>query len=239
MSTYFWILLLTIIIPLPASFDKRIQFHKEWYAFIPAMLITGLFFIIWDIYFTQLQVWGFNSSHLAGIYLFNLPIEEIIFFVAIPYAIVFTYYSLTKVIPQKEINKPIFSITFLIALLLLIIALFNLDKIYTSITFMLTAIFLLMHIFILRSHYLKTFFISYAIIFLIPFIFVNGALTGMMTAEPVVWYNDSENLGIRIFTIPIEDFVYGMLLYLMNVTLFEQIKEVRKENRIYKSSALV
>ena len=55
---------------------------------------------------------------------------------------------------------------------------------------------------------------------LIPFFIVNGILTSL----PVVMYNDSENLGIRIFTIPIEDTMYSLLLLLMNIVLFEYFK---------------
>ncbi|MDP4130877.1 MAG: lycopene cyclase domain-containing protein, partial [Bacteroidota bacterium] len=62
-----------------------------------------------------------------------------------------------------------------------------------------------------------SFLVSYVVI-LIPFLIVNGFLT----AIPVVIYNDAENLGIRIYTIPFEDVFYGLLLTMMVVCLYER-----------------
>ena len=60
------------------------------------------------------------------------------------------------------------------------------------------------------SGFLLTFLVS-----LVPFLIVNGVLTYL----PVVWYDNTENLGFRIFTIPPEDMIYlfGMLLPSFNV----------------------
>ncbi|MFT4996189.1 MAG: lycopene cyclase domain-containing protein [Flavobacteriales bacterium] len=68
------------------------------------------------------------------------------------------------------------------------------------------------------------FYLSYMII-LIPFTLVNGVLTGYMTPDPIVWYNDAENLGIRFLTIPIEDYLYYFLMYGINYVVYEQIKK--------------
>ena len=63
------------------------------------------------------------------------------------------------------------------------------------------------------------FLISY-LLTLIPFFIVNGILTDgdfdfVSETNPIVWYNDTENLSIRIITIPIEDFFYWLLLFLV------------------------
>jgi lycopene cyclase domain-containing protein len=60
---------------------------------------------------------------------------------------------------------------------------------------------------------------------LIPFFIVNGILTGTGINEEVVWYNDEENLGIRLLTIPVEDIFYAFSLILLNLLLFKKFKQ--------------
>jgi lycopene cyclase domain-containing protein len=52
---------------------------------------------------------------------------------------------------------------------------------------------------------------------LLPFFIVNGLLTGTGLSHPIVWYNNAENLSIRLGTIPVEDVSYS---YNMLVTIF-------------------
>ena len=63
-------------------------------------------------------------------------------------------------------------------------------------------------------------------VLLIPFFIVNGILTGSGLEQSVVWYNNSEILGIRLLTIPIEDIFYGFELILINVFLYEYFKKL-------------
>jgi lycopene cyclase domain-containing protein len=67
-------------------------------------------------------------------------------------------------------------------------------------------------------------FIFAYLIHLIPLMICNGILTGGLTEEPVVIYNNAENLGIRIWTVPIEDLIYSMILLLMNISFFEWLR---------------
>ena len=104
MSYYFWINLLSISVPLIVSFDRRLKFYRNWKYLFPAMLATMWVFIPWDVYKTASGVWGFNPDHLQGIYIFNLPIEEWLFFIAIPYACLFTYHSFEYLIKKDYLG---------------------------------------------------------------------------------------------------------------------------------------
>ena len=67
------------------------------------------------------------------------------------------------------------------------------------------------------------FWLAY-LVHLIPFFIVNGVLTGAVTPEPVVWYNNAEILGIRLYTIPAEDTVYALTCLLLPITVMEFIQ---------------
>jgi lycopene cyclase domain-containing protein len=60
---------------------------------------------------------------------------------------------------------------------------------------------------------------------IIPFLIVNGILTGSFTEEPVVWYNGNHIIGIRIFTIPMEDVFYNYCMLLPITAIYEWIKK--------------
>lgn len=227
MYTYLFINLFAILIPFIVSFDRRNYFFSRWKYLFPAIAVTGLFFILWDILYTSLGIWGFNPRYLTGIYIFNLPVEEILFFITIPFATVFTYDTLLYLVKNDYLGKASRTISFTLVTLLIVVAVFNLGKLYTSVTFLLTASFILFHELVIRSTYLGRFYFSFLVL-LVPFFIINGILTGSFIEEEVVWYDNSQNLSFRLFTIPVEDLFYGLLLILMNVTLFEYFK--KKDN---------
>jgi lycopene cyclase domain-containing protein len=220
---YVFINLGAISIPFLVGFDRRLRFDKQWRFLFPSMLLTMLIFIPWDMVKTYLEVWGFNPRYLLGFYIGNLPFEEWMFFIAIPYACLFTYHSLNYLVKKDYLGKYAERITLVLAILLLIIGLLNTGRLYTSVTFISTSLFLLLQRFVVKGDYMGRFYLMY-LITLIPFFIVNGLLTGSFIPEEVVFYDNTQNLGIRLGTIPVEDMVYGLLMLLMNVTWFEFFK---------------
>lgn len=217
--TYSALLVGSIFFPFVLSFDKKVAFYKRWKALFPAILIVAAFFIVWDIWFTEKWIWHFNPDYVIGIYWFGLPVEEWLFFFVIPYCCIFIYEVIKAYWPQREFKFIPRFLTFPFAGLLLIAALVFNDRLYTFVNFLLAAGFLLFAGF--SSSFKKhagRFFLSW-LISLVPFFIVNGLLTSI----PVVIYDNAENLGLRISTIPIEDFIYLFLLLLMNVFLYEFI----------------
>ena len=180
------------------------------------------FFIPWDIFFTNNGVWGFNDTYISGFKLLNLPIEEWLFFICIPYACMFTHYSLRYFYPKLAFGERATSITYITLQCIMIITLwYNYDKWYTLINFG-YAILLLGLVYNLKREQLQKFLPTFLII-LLPFFLINGILTGSFIENQVVWYNNTENLGIRIFTIPIEDSIYALTMLLTVFVLMEKI----------------
>ena len=221
---YLSIDLLSLIVPFLASFQKRAPFYKKWKYFGIALLITATIFIVWDEIFTRSNVWGFNPKYLTGIYLGSLPLEEVLFFICIPYASVFTYFSLNHLIERDHLFPHQELISSVLIILLLISGIYNVDKWYTSVTFLFLALFLAYQMLKIRPRYMGRFYFAFGIL-LIPFFLVNGILTGSFIEDEIVWYNPTHILGIRIGTVPLEDMFYGLLLILMNITIMEWLEE--------------
>ena len=215
--TYAFLLMASLSIPLMRSFENRVAFYRKWPELFSGILVMMLLFIPWDIVFTRMGVWSFNNDYIIGIYLFNLPLEEWLFFVIITYCCMFIYEVLKYFLPTLYLPRTSFILTALLGIFTLIIALSNTGRIYTFIVMSLTGALLIMQL-VISSHktWLTHFYLMY-IIALVPFHIVNGLLTGL----PVVNYDNTENLGIRIITIPVEDTFYFMSMMLLTLMVYE------------------
>ncbi|SFW83439.1 lycopene cyclase domain-containing protein [Chitinophaga sancti] len=223
--TYLAIDISAIIVPLIASFHPRIRYYQQWGMAFTSLLISGLLFIIWDIYFTHAGVWGFNQDYLLGMQLFNLPVEEILFFLCIPYACMFSYHCLLTLWPHASVPRQAANyISWLLISGGLITAIAFYNNSYTCATFLLLVLFIL---YVRKKSWTGQFYLCYGIM-LLPFVIINGILTGSWIAAPIVWYNSNEIIGLRLLTIPIEDVFYGLILIGSQVALYEGFQKNRR-----------
>ncbi|MBK8228708.1 MAG: lycopene cyclase domain-containing protein [Flavobacteriales bacterium] len=213
--------LFSIAFPLAASFEPRIAYWRKWRGLFTGIGVMMVVFVAWDAAFTAHGVWGFSDRYTLGVRFLGLPIEEWLFFVCVPYACVYLYEVMRYALRKDVLGRIAGPLAIVMAIALLIIGLLNLDRFYTAITFISAAAMLALHALVLRSAYLGRFFIGYALS-LVPFFLVNGVLTGWLLPEPIVWYDDAENLGIRLGTIPVEDSVYLLFFLLLTITFHER-----------------
>jgi len=218
--TYLFINLSSIGIPFLFSFHRKIRFNKEFNAFFTANFISALSFIIWDVIFTAEGIWGFNEKFIMGIKVYNLPLEEILFFICIPFACVFTYRYLNSIF-SKSWNENVekrFTVFFIP--IFFIAGVWFWKRTYTATTFISFSLLLFLIRFIFQQAWIGNLYRAWLVL-LLPFFIVNGILTGTGLSSPVVWYNGQETLGIRILTIPAEDIIYGFELILLTVFFYE------------------
>ncbi len=98
---YLMLIGITVLFPFFLSFDKKVAYFKKWKYLFPGIFIVGLVFIIWDIHFTSIGIWGFNPKYYMSAYKWlGLPLGEWLFFVVVPFSCVFIYECLKCYFPK-------------------------------------------------------------------------------------------------------------------------------------------
>lgn len=218
MSLYLIILTVTLAGPLALSFEKNLRLYTRWKYLLPAILITMIVFVVWDMIFTHLGFWYFNPVHNSGVYINKLPLEEYLFFIVIPYACAFSFYAIQFHFPRFKLSAHWTKVlTFILVGGSVITAFLNRDLTYTFVNFLVLPVVLLLCYFCARE--VVQYYLPIYPILLIPFFIVNGILTGTGIEQAVFDYNPEVILGIRILSIPFEDMFYNFSLLLLPLAL--------------------
>ncbi len=218
---YSLLLLFTLFFPLIGSWESKLKFRTKWQSILLSSLAMMIIFIPWDIWFTHKGVWWFNHDYTLGVDIFKLPLEEWLFFLIIPLACLFIYESLNYFI-SRDYFAPVAPTFFaLLSVILGCGAFFYSQNLYTVVTFSSGAL-LSAYLWYSKPSWLGKFLQMYLVVWL-PFLLVNGALTGGFTSSPVVNYSGSEIIGLRVFSIPIEDSVYNLLMLGIVMIFYKRI----------------
>jgi lycopene cyclase domain-containing protein len=159
----------------------------------------------------------------VGIEIFGLPIEEILFFVVVPFACIFIYESLEYFIKDKEIyfNKWIY---LSLAGIFIIVGLIFYHQDYTILAMFSCALFFIIASTIYPEILKSRNYWLYIILSFIPFIIFNYLLTSLIVVyyNPIAIWGGNGAWNGRFFTIPIEDFFYNfsMLSFYLLVYIY-------------------
>lgn len=210
MFNYLIIDALIILFPLLLSFTWKFKYYRYFKSLAASILIVGTVYIFWDVLVTARGDWWFNEAFLSGVTIINLPIEEIMFFITVPFACLFIYENLVYFLPEKTVafNKWTY---YVIAGILIVGGLVFYHQDYTILALCSAAAFFIIaaswYPQVLQS---RNFWLYIAISF-IPFIIFNYLLTSLVVVHynpDAIWGGDGLWNG-RFLTIPFEDFFYN------------------------------
>ena len=192
--------------PLALSFDDKVHFHTHWPAVALALVLTGLLYLFWDALVVRRGDWKFNPKYTGDFRMFHLPVGELLFFVAVPYACLFLFEVVRAYLPTGDVFSVEPTALFVGALLFVVGAWFLRHRSYTFLALASVAIFLstlaVTHPSLAgRSEFWIWFGLCFS-----AFVVVDG----VYTALPTIWYNPQASTGLRVGPIPLEDFFYNL-----------------------------
>jgi lycopene cyclase domain-containing protein len=223
MSTYLLINILIIFFPLILSFDKNLKFYKKVPYVLQSIAFISTAYIVWDVIATERGDWAFIPEHLIGFYILGLPLEEILFFITVPYACIFIFETVSFYVKEKKLNFNK-KLSIIPAVLLIVLAIIFYDQNYTfTVSIFAAAFFIGAVLFNEQLLASRNFWITMLISFL-PFLIVNYFLTSI----PVVTYSETAFSGKRFITIPYEDFLYSFSMISLWILFYELAREKKK-----------
>jgi lycopene cyclase domain-containing protein len=203
---YSLIALAVIAGPLALSFDDKVHFFSHAPAAALALVVTGVLYLFWDSLVVLRGDWTFNPEFTGEFRIFRLPVGEILFFVAVPYSCLFLFEVVKAYFPGTDLVTVNPSFLFAGALVFVVAAWLFRTRGYTLLALASVALFLSTLALTHPSLVGRTeFWIWFGICFV-----AFAAVNGLYTALPTIFYNPKAIWGIKVGTIPLEDFFYNL-----------------------------
>lgn len=208
----FDLLILAVPLLLGAWRHEHVWFYDRIGVALRSTLIVAVPFVVWDSAVAG-RHWWFNPDYVLGVEAFGLPIEELLFFIAVPLACLFTWERVLGAARVKvgggavaRVLRWLYPLAWAMLPLGLVVAAQGAE--YTG--YALVALGLVA----LCDHALGVGLLlaPRALLFFGVVLLLTLACNGYLTSRPVVLYGERYQLGLRVGTIPVEDFVYGLAL---------------------------
>jgi lycopene cyclase domain-containing protein len=219
-----------ISFPLIFSFERRrIKFYTRIRPILVSMFLVGMFFVGWDAFATFRGHWSFNPAYVNETQILGLPIEEILFFVTVPYSCLFVFESILQLIGDKKMFSPKKRVFSIIGSLIMFSAFGFYNKEYTFLAILSVGLSVLIVSLVDVKLFSSRLYWIYTVLTIVLFLIFNY----LLTSTPVVQYSSAAITGFRVTTIPIEDFLfnYSMLTNYLLVYLWASKKLNREAFR--------
>jgi isorenieratene synthase len=183
-----------------------------------AVLWGSLPFVLWDAAVVG-RHWWFEPTRVLGPSLLGLPLEELGFFVVVPLACLLTWELVTHGGRPLRWLRPWAAIAAAgLAIAAAIAAVAELE--YTALAAAALVLAILLDeacgTAVLRSRAGR----DHALVVL----GLTTIFNGYLTARPIVHYDDGFTTGVRVGTVPLEDYGFGLALVLVTTVLYQRAR---------------
>jgi lycopene cyclase domain-containing protein len=208
------------------SFVTNVKPHKHIRGLLAGYLFVSFPFMVWDVWATASGHWGFNEVYVTGPYVFDVPIEEFLFFITVPFAMVYVWGVVKKYVTDHSMAGILpllaFGITAGAAVWMLV---HYWNNGYTR-SAAIAALVAVLFTAVSRVAYTWRFW-TFQFLLLGLFLVFNSILTML----PIIVYSPDAIIGFKIGDIPIEDFFFNFAFF----SLFLLVYNIADQPRITKS----
>lgn len=213
-----------LAVPFVVGAFRFAYFYDRLAVALRATLWAALPFVAWDAAVAG-RHWWWNPAYVLGPSALGLPLEELLFFLAVPLTCLFTWERLLggdRAAPRREPLlgrlrlEHLYPLAWALVPLGIVVAARGQE--YTG--FALVAL----GVAALLDHALGVglLVVPRALAFFGAVLALTVACNGYLTARPVVLYDERYQLGLRLATIPVEDFVFGLALVWLTTSLYQR-----------------
>lgn len=221
-----------LAIPLLVGAWRLAWFYDRIGTALRAALVVAVPFVAWDAAVAG-RHWWFDPRYVLGVEAFGLPIEELLFFIAVPLACLFTWETVLKA-PRARANpglRWLYPLLWAMVPLGIGLAMHGLE--YTGYALVALGVVALLD----HATGVGLLLAPRAHAFLGAVVLLTVVCNGYLTGRPIVHYGEAYQLGIRLGTIPVEDFIYGSAL-VWGCTVLYQRRLGRRLGRSWLARAI-
>lgn len=189
--------------------------------YIISIVISSVLFIFHDIKVVN-KWWQFNKKYILGIKIFNLPVEEILFFFITSFSCLVIWINLNKVSLLKN-NLQFINLLFFSSVFFYYFNLYkNTKKPYPKFIFFSLVILIFFDLILGTNVIIKFKFLIFSIIVFI----LTSIFNYYLTKRPIVIYQSYYKSNKKILSIPVEDFLYGFNFIYLTILLSEFFSKI-------------